>query len=217
VQKALDEGRIKFGDKSKQPMQVDFDPLKKTDSMYVDVADINIVEISEEIGAGSFAEESMPKEKLQVDTEMVTEAHQSNNVVVIEDHFTEKMKIAYARAEEHLIDFLKRCKISNTKSMLCPRCGAIFDKEAAKSMKGFRPQSNRKGKWVDNRPKFGFNKRGIPYKMTSTKGKLNRNEKKTFNPPAKSPTDTWVFSGGKKSGHSAPPTKWVKRISITPN
>jgi hypothetical protein len=45
VQKALDEGRLKFGDKSKQIMQVDADPLKKADSMYIDVADINIVEI----------------------------------------------------------------------------------------------------------------------------------------------------------------------------
>jgi len=45
----------------------------------------------------------------------------------------------------------------------------------------------------------------------------NRNQRKTFNPPAKSPTDTWVFSGGKKSGHSAPPTMWVKRIVTAPN
>ena len=31
------------------------------------------------------------------------------------------------------------------------------------------------------------------------------------------PQTLGVFSGGKKSGHSAPPTKWVKRIAITPN
>jgi len=29
VQKALNEGRLKFGEKTKQPMQVDADPLKK--------------------------------------------------------------------------------------------------------------------------------------------------------------------------------------------
>jgi len=217
VQKALDEGRLKFGDKSKQPMQVDADPLKKADSMYVDVADINMVEISEEIVAGNFVKTSMPKEKLQIDAEMVTEDHQSDNAMVNEGQFAEKMKVACPRAEEDLIDFIKRCKISNIEAMLCPRCSAIFDKEVAKPVEGFRPQSKRKGKWVDNRPKFGFNKRGIPYKMTFAKGNSNRNQTKTFNPPAKSLTDTWVFSGGKKSGHSASPTKWVKRIATTPN
>jgi hypothetical protein len=48
VQKALDEGRLKFGDKTKQPMQVDADPLKKADSMYTNVIAINMVDISEE-------------------------------------------------------------------------------------------------------------------------------------------------------------------------
>ena len=113
--------------------------------------------------------------------------------MVIEDQFVEKMTVAYPRAEENLIDFLNRCKISNINAMLCPRCSAVFDKETAKSVEGFRPRSKRKRRWADNRQKFGFN------------------------PPAKSPTDTWVFSGGKKSGYSAPPTKWVKRISTTPN
>jgi hypothetical protein len=31
AQKALHEGMLKFGDKSKQPVQVDDDPLKKAD------------------------------------------------------------------------------------------------------------------------------------------------------------------------------------------
>jgi len=94
VQKVLDEGMLKFGEKSKQPMQVDADPIKKTDSMFVDVADINMVEISEEIVAGNFVETSMPKEKFQTDTEMVTEDHQSDNAMVTEDQFVEKMKVA---------------------------------------------------------------------------------------------------------------------------
>lgn len=172
-------------------MQVDVVPLKKADAMYVDIADINIVEISEEIVAGNFIETSMPKEKLQLDVEMVTEDHQSDNAMVTEGQFAKKMKVTYPRDEEDLIDFLKRCKISNTKAMLCPRCNVVFDKEAAKSVEGFRPQSKRKGKWLDNRPKFGFNKRGISYKMTYAEGNSKRNQMKTFNPPAKSPTDTW--------------------------
>jgi len=175
LQKALDEGRLKFGDKSKQQMQVDADPLKKADSMYLDVADINMVEISEENGVGNSVETTLPKEKLQIDAEMVTEDHNSDDAMITKDQFAEKMKVAYLKAEEDLIDFLKRCKIANTKTMLCPRCSVVFDKKAVKSVEGFRPQEKRKAKWTDNRPKFGFNKRGIPYKMKYAEGNPNRN------------------------------------------
>jgi hypothetical protein len=105
--------------------------------------------------------------------------------------------VAYPKDEEDLVDFLNRCKISNTNAMLCPRCSAVFDKEAAKSVEGFRPQAKRKGGWVDNRPKFGFNKRGIPYKMKTLEQNPCKNHRKTFNPSAKAPTDTWVFSGAR--------------------
>jgi hypothetical protein len=53
MQTALDEGRPKFGDKTKQSMQIDADPLKKDDSMYVDVVAINMVNIFEECGTES--------------------------------------------------------------------------------------------------------------------------------------------------------------------
>jgi hypothetical protein len=49
VQKALEEGRLKFGDKSRQSIHVDANPLKTIDTLYVDVAYINMVEVSEEI------------------------------------------------------------------------------------------------------------------------------------------------------------------------
>lgn len=49
--------------------------------------------------------------------------------------------------------------------------------------------------------------------MKSSENHPGRTHKKTFNPPAGYPTDTWVFLGGKKSGYSAPPTKWVKRVA----
>jgi len=43
VQRALNEGRLKFGDKSKPQMQVDVDPMKAVDAMYTEVADCNVV------------------------------------------------------------------------------------------------------------------------------------------------------------------------------
>jgi len=214
VQKALDVGRLKFGDKAKQPMQVDADLLKTADSMYAEVVVTNMVDISEELMA---IETSMHEEDLPADAEEVAENHHFDAEMVTEDQFAEKMKASYRKAEEDLIDFLNRCKISNTHAMLCPRCSAVFDKEAAKSVEGFRPQPNRKDRWVDNRPKYGFNKRGIPYKMKSVEKGPHKNHKKTFNPPSKSPTNTWVFSGGKRSGYSALTTKWVKRVATTPN
>jgi len=211
VQKALDEGRLKFGDKAKQPMQVDADPLKTIDSMYVEVVGINMVDISEELMT------PLHEENLSANVEEAAEDHHFDAELVTDDQFAEKMKTAYPWAEEDLIDFLNRYKISNTHAMLCPRCSAVFDKKAAKFVEGFRPQPNRKDRWVDNRPKYGFNKRGVPYKMKSVEKGPHRNHKKKFNPPSKSPTDTWVFSGGKRAGYSALTTKWVKRVTTTLN
>jgi len=217
VQKALNEGRLKFGDKAKQPMQVDADLLKKVDSMYAEIVDVNMVDVSEVVSTGIPMVATMPEEKAQGDAEMATENHPFEDAVVTEDQLAEKMAVAYPKAEDDLIDFLNKCKISNTNAMLCPRCSAVFDKEAAKSVKGFHPRPKWKGGWTDNRRKFGFNKRGVPYRMEPAEKDANKNQRKTLNPPAKCPTDTWVFSGDKKSGHSAPPTKWVKRVATTPN
>jgi len=44
VQKALNEGMLKFGDKSKLQMQVDVDPLKIVDAIYIEVVECNVVE-----------------------------------------------------------------------------------------------------------------------------------------------------------------------------
>ena len=68
---------------------------------------------------------------------------------------------------------------------------------------------------MENRPKYGFNKRGVPYKMKPSEQNPGRTHRRTFNPPPKSPTNTWVFSGGKKTGYTTPPTKWVKRVALT--
>jgi len=68
VQKALDEGRLKFGDKSKQPMQVDVDPILVT----------NMVEIYEN---DPILVTNSPK----VDVEMVTEGHKCADTVITED------------------------------------------------------------------------------------------------------------------------------------
>jgi len=44
VHRALNEGMLKFGDKTKPQMQVDVDPLKDVNAMYIKVASCNLVE-----------------------------------------------------------------------------------------------------------------------------------------------------------------------------
>ena len=102
MQKALDEGKLKFGDKAKQPMQVDANPLKKADSMYTEIVDVNMVDVSEVVSTGIPMGASMPEEKAQGDAEIATENHRFEDAVVTEDQFAEKMAAAYLRAEEDL-------------------------------------------------------------------------------------------------------------------
>jgi len=217
VQKALDEGILKFGDKAKQPMQVDANPLKKADSIYAEIIDINMVDIVEDFGRQLPAEKPAIGERPQATDEMVTDDHRSEDALFTEDQHVKKMEVAYPKAEEDLIDFPNRCKISNNHVVLCPRCSAIFDKEATKSVEGFLPHTERRSGRVENRPKYGFNKRGVPYKMKPSDQGSSRAHKGTYNPPPRSSTDNWVFSGGKKTGHATPPTKWVKRMATTPH
>jgi len=139
VPKALNEGRLKFGDKPKQPMQVDVDPLNKADSMHLEIAGMNMVEISK-------IDPIVAIDGPKVDVEMVTEGHKCAYTVITEDQYKEKIQVVFQKVEEDLIDFLNRCKISGSQVKLCPRCSAVFDKRAAKNVEGFQPQSKRKGK-----------------------------------------------------------------------
>jgi len=201
VQKALNEGRLIFGDKLKQPMQVD-DPLVRSDSMYLEVAGLNMVEISE---IDPIAATDGPK----VDVEMVTGGHRCANTVITEDQYEEKIQVVFPKAKENLIDFLNRFKISSSPVMLCLRCSAIFDKKAAKNVKGFQPKTKRKGKWADKRPNFSFDKSNIPFKDTSPIANQKKGPVETFTPPSKSPNNQWIFSEGKKPNHKSLTEQWV--------
>ena len=186
AQLADKRSRLKFGDKPKQPMQVDTDPLKKADSMYQEIAGMNMVEISE-------IDPIVATDGPKVDVEMVTEGHKCVDIVITEDQYEEKIQVVYPKAEEDLIDFLNRCKISGFPVMMCPRCRAVFDKKAEKNVEGFRPKTKQKGKWIDKRPKFSFDKANIPFKDTSPTANQKKGLVKTFSPPSKSPNNQWVF------------------------
>jgi hypothetical protein len=45
VQKTLNDGKLKFGDKTKPPMQIDEDPLQVLDASYVELVDCMMVDV----------------------------------------------------------------------------------------------------------------------------------------------------------------------------
>lgn len=49
-------------------------------------------------------------------------------------NYNEQEVVVYPRAEEELIRFLKRCKIKDSKVMLCPCYSPVFNKQAAKEV-----------------------------------------------------------------------------------
>ena len=45
-----------------------------------------------------------------------------------------EMQTVYPQAEDGLIDFLERCKLNDSKTMICPRCNVIFNEEVARKL-----------------------------------------------------------------------------------
>ncbi|WJX34091.1 hypothetical protein P8452_22239 [Trifolium repens] len=118
VQKALNEGRLKFGEKPKAA-KADPESSQNADTLYAEPQAIMMVE-------------AMEVSEVQVEK-------------IPEEEYFEKMKVVYPRAEEDLIDFLNRCKLKNKGVMLCARCSAVCDKEATAGLMKFQPVANRQG------------------------------------------------------------------------
>jgi len=135
VQKALNEGRLKFGDKTKPQMQVDVDPLKDGDAMYTEFAGCNLVEAIVDNVGKLFVEEKVDVAECQMVE--VYGGPKSADEVILESRFDEMAKVAYLMVEEEMIDFLNCCRLKNSEVMLCPRCSSVFEKAATKSLEGF--------------------------------------------------------------------------------
>lgn len=100
---AFNEGRLKFA-KGKTPMKIDSDPLHVVDVSYVELAAVNMVEITEDFNMDEFEE--------------------SGN----------KIEAVFPKAGESFLEFLYRCQVDDSEVMVCPRCSAMFDKKAAKKV-----------------------------------------------------------------------------------
>lgn len=124
VQKALNEGRLQFVEKPKLPIKVNFDPMQTEDAHYVEPVEILMVEATKGFNM---------------------EVNKGEQISAIADSH---MQTVYPQAEEGLIDFLERCKFNDSKTMLCPRCRAIFDEETTKKLEGTRRYNPRRGSQV---------------------------------------------------------------------
>jgi len=123
VRKGLNEGKLKFGDKSKPQMQVDFDHLKDASMMYADIAGCNMVEAIIEAVEGLSVEAEVEAKADVVECQMVDITKDAEDVeeTTLEPRFDEKLKETYPTTKKELIDFLHQCKLKNSKVMLCPR------------------------------------------------------------------------------------------------
>jgi hypothetical protein len=171
VQRALNEGRLKFADKTKPPMKVDANPLPAADATYVEIFDCNMVEVTEADAAAPI--KAMP-----------------------EGEYDKKVQEVYPAAEEQLVDFLNRCKLNNSEVMLCPRCSAVCDKEAVTCLKNVVPYADNKRKWPSSKPnQRGWPHQRIDWNKSNARG-LSVHQRlgpqRTFKPSIKAPVNQWV-------------------------
>jgi len=160
-------------------MQVDYDPLKEASMMYIDIAGCNMVEAIINAVENLSVEADVGAKTEVAECQMVGVTKDAEYVeeMALEPQLDEKLKTTYPLAEEELIDFLNRCKLKNSKVMLCLRCSVVFDKGATKGLEGSIPKPKKRGKWsADHRPKFSFTKSYIPFNNnSSTTNYVNQN------------------------------------------
>jgi hypothetical protein len=138
VQKALNEGRLNFGDKSKPQMQIDVDPLNVSNAMYAEHVDCIMVDVVIDVVKDLIVEANTNVVDCQV--VKATKCPKIATEVISKSQFSEKMKVAYPMAEEELIDFLHRCKLNNSKVTMCRRCSSVFEKKSTKGLENYKPQ-----------------------------------------------------------------------------
>jgi len=171
VQKGLNEGRLKFGDKPKPQMQVESDPVKDASMMYTNIARCNMVEAVIDAVENLSVEVGVEAEADVAECQMVGITKDAEHIkeTTREPQFNVKLKTTYPTAEEELIDFLNRCRLKNSEVMLCPRCSVVFQKEATKGLESSFPKPRKRGK------KFSFTKSYIPFiNNSSTTNYVNK-------------------------------------------
>ncbi|KAK2384605.1 hypothetical protein QL285_071934 [Trifolium repens] len=162
VQKALQEGRLKFGEKPKSKQLVDEDPLQIADAAYTE-----------------------PFECLMLEALNLTEGGQL--VSIPEEEYENKVEEVYPQPGETLLDFLQRCKENDGEATLCPHCSAMFDKKAAAGLNNFLPHSQGRSNWPNQKPTYSnvLNSQQAPVHQ-------RLGSQKSFVPSSRTPVNQWV-------------------------
>ncbi|KAK2444838.1 hypothetical protein QL285_015833 [Trifolium repens] len=162
VQKALQEGRVKFGEKPKSKQLVDEDPLQIADAAYTE-----------------------PFECLMLEALNLTEGGQL--VSIPEEEYENKVEEVYPQPGETLLDFLQRCKENDGEATLCPHCSAMFDKKAAAGLNKFLPHSQGRNNWPNQKPTYSnvLNSQQAPVHQ-------RLGPQKSFVPSSRTPVNQWV-------------------------
>lgn len=57
-------------------------------------------------------------------------------------------------------DFQEKCRVSESKAVLCPRCNVVFDEKAAENFEADKKKAQKEDKPII--PRFVFDKLGAP-------------------------------------------------------
>ena len=118
------------------------------------------------IGHGNL---SKPLEVMVVD---IAEEHEGNqgdkekmdcetkNEELSEETVAELMKVVFPKPEEELMNFLNRCKLSNSMSMLCPNYNVVYDENATKKIEALKEKHPQ-----ERNPKVVFDHAKGPYNV----------------------------------------------------
>lgn len=100
----------------------------------------------------------------------------------------------YPKPGESLLGFIMCCYKYEIECLMCPRCGAVYNRELAEALE--RIQSNQGWDGHGGNPNmYIFDKRGVPRRQDSPHPRAKR---VTFKLPAKVPEDKWTRVGSKK-------------------
>ncbi|KAI5417185.1 hypothetical protein KIW84_041981 [Lathyrus oleraceus] len=100
----------------------------------------------------------------------------------------------YPKPGESLLSFIVHCYKYGTKCLMCPKCGAVYNKELTEAFE--RIPSNQGWNGHGGNPNmYIFDKRGVPRRQDNPHPRAKR---VMFKLPAEVPEDKWTQAGSKK-------------------
>lgn len=105
-------------------MKIDSDPLQ-IEAKYTESIEIYMVKVTEDLEVNMVD----VTDDLEVNMVKFTEDLLIEVEMEVCENYEEQMKVFQPREDEELIYFQNRCKLKDSKVMLCPRCSVIFDKK----------------------------------------------------------------------------------------